>query len=242
MKWKRSLLILFILGLSYFYLEQISEVRAFYFHVQSLLGYKLKNTSQILMNSIRANQENSNSSILQNNLGLSYDLTNNIADAIKTYKSSELLSKDPNFKFIFRFNEGEAWGRQKKIDEALRAYQSALELNPNSLEVKTNIELLIQQQQQQNSQGQGESNSDEKQQDGKEDNKEKDQNKEFQKNKKYKPREFSNENLPESAVNKILEELKKQEQKTQKDFNKGQEQGENGERKNSKDQLPEKSW
>ena len=34
-----------------------------------------------------------------------------------------------------------------RVDEALRLYQEALEIRPDSIEVKTNIELLMRQQQ-----------------------------------------------------------------------------------------------
>ena len=60
----------------------------------------------------------------------------------------------------------------KKIPEALEQYQAALEINPTSSEVKTNIELLIQQQ---NQGGQGENDQEKK--DDKNDDKKNDQNK-----------------------------------------------------------------
>lgn len=65
--------------------------------------------------------------------------------------------------FASLFNQGQLLARENKIDEALNKYQEALALNSESIEVKTNIELLMQQKQG-GGQGEGDSkdNKDEK--------------------------------------------------------------------------------
>lgn len=176
------------------------------------------------------------------NLGLTQELSQDPDNAMLSYSKAEELSQDPILKFISYFNRAQALAKLKKIDEALELYQKALEIVPNSKEVKINIELLIQQQQggggsgddqkndqkdnkdqkqdQKNKDGKGKDNQDKK--DDKDDNqnnkdKDKDKNsdkpKDYKQSQKYKPREFKGDNLQESDVKKILGEIKQQEQK-----------------------------
>ena len=76
------------------------------------------------------------------------------------------------------FNKGVYYGKLKNVELALDNYQAALEIVPTSVETKTNIELLIQQQQKDNKdqkdkqdqkdgQGQSDSKSDPKDGQGK---------------------------------------------------------------------------
>jgi hypothetical protein len=126
-------------------------------------------------------------------------------------------------------------------------YQKALEIIPSSNEVKTNIELLIQQQQgqsggegQQNQpqQGDQQQNQDQKNQEGKDQKDQKDQEqdqkegKQKQQSQKYKPRPFNGKELSEGDVKKILGELKQQEEKIRAEYN----------RKDVKEQPRDKDW
>ena len=105
----------------------------------------------------------------------------------------------------------------KKNDEALIQYQQALQLNPKSYEVKHNIEMMIQQQQ---SGGGGEGDPDSQEKNKGEDQSKSDPGtdpKKQEQEAKAKPK-----NLNEKDVEKILEELKNQEQKIRaKEYGKG---------------------
>ncbi|AGH95104.1 tetratricopeptide repeat protein [Pseudobdellovibrio exovorus] len=159
----------------------------------------------------------------------------------------ELAQKNPENTealFAIQFNLGVHYGRLKKVEEALEHYQAALELKPDSKEVKTNIELLLQQQ----SKGGESSSSSEKQQGSDSQNNNQDKNKDGDQEKKdqqgnqdqdqkdngenkkddgkressskYKPRPYQGDQLSEGDVKKILGELRNQEQKIRANFDK----------------------
>ena len=105
---------------------------------------------------------------IQINLGVTYELLKDADKALRQYenagkdannykppfRSTYLDFLNPHFSpeamnFISQFNQGQLLGRENKIDLALEHYQQALRYNPISKEVKTNIELLFQQQQNQ---------------------------------------------------------------------------------------------
>jgi Ca-activated chloride channel family protein len=182
--------------------------------------------------------------------------------AVQSYKEAERLAgieKNPQVLFMARFNLGQLYGKAKKYDEALNSYQKALELAPTSKEVKTNIELLIQQQQQggqggddkkdqENKDQKDQKDKDKKDQDKKDQDKDKKdqpdkdkdkdkkdkekEDKKYKENAKYKPRPFEGKDLSEADVKKILGELKQQEQKIRAEFN----------RKEQKEQPRDKDW
>ncbi len=199
-------------------------------------------------------------SALHLNFALALDAQKRPDEALQSLKTAESMAASADAVFYSRFNRAEIQGRAKKVDEALVDYQGALELRPNSLEVKTNIELLIAQQQQQqqnqnkdgegqpskdNKDGKGEQNKDQKaskdsQKDPKDDQKDpkdpkdgKDQQKKMnpQGDAKYKPRPFQGE-LSEGDVKKILGEIKQQEQKIRAEYN----------RKDVKERPRDKDW
>ncbi len=186
------------------------------------------------------------------------DALKSLQHALKVAESNE----DPAGKFSVHYNLGVYFGLQKKIEPALENYQAALDIVPTSKEVKTNIELLIQQKQKQDKQdkqgeGEGDSksdskdkqnpgqdpqNKDQKQNDDNKDSDKKDENKEDEakpkedqkreNSPKYKPRPFQGEQLSEGDVKKILGELRNQEQKIRANFDK-KEKGKS--KKNEKD-------
>ena len=169
------------------------------------------------------------------NLGLNFEILNQNDNALKQYATVEKYSNNSFQVFVSRFNRAQLLAREKKIEEALAVYQSALEIAPTSKEVKTNIELLSQQQQgggqgkdDQNQKKDDKSQDDKKNENGDDkDQKEKDkdqkdkenQKKDYKPNQKYQPREFKGE-LSKSDVKKILDELKQQEQKIRAEYNK----------------------
>lgn len=168
------------------------------------------------------------------NLGLTWMGLGQVESGTKSYKSAIEMSKNPEVQFRSLFNLGELAGKEKKIDEALMWYQKALDVRPDSIEVKTNIELLIQNQKSGGGQGgnkdqkdqqKKDQNKDQKDQDkGEGDPKEKDQGQQDNRERTNKPRPqpkpFKSDQLTQSDVNKILGELKQQEQKIRAEFNK----------------------
>lgn len=158
---------------------------------------------------------------IHSNLGLTFLELKKPEDAIKSFEAAEKFARKNEPMFVARFNQGVTRGASKQIEEALLAYQRALDINPQSIEVKTNIELLLSQQSDQGEgQGQGENSKDGKgdQESENQENK-KDQPKDYSKDpqKPYKPREFEGD-LSEADVKKILGELKQQEQKIRGQF------------------------
>lgn len=182
------------------------------------------------------------------NLGTTYEVLKDQDKALRLYKNAEELfaKKKPIFTqqlfnflnpnhslmvlFIAYFNQAQLLARENKIDEALEKYQQALGINPDSKEVKTNIELLLQQKQ--NQQGGGDSdNKDQKDQDqkgqsdkkdpkdGDDPDKNQDKKKDYSSSPKYKPREFKGE-LNKESVQKIFGEISQQEKKMRSQFSK----------------------
>lgn len=171
-----------------------------------------------------------NEFILNNNIGNSLELLGQQEKALQFYQKSYDLSKPKTEEqFIALFNKAQLLAQQKKVDEALLTYQQALKIKPESVETKTNIELLTQ-----NQGGQGGSDDQQKQQQQQNQQDDKNQSgKDYEQNKQYKPKPFQGKDLSESDVKKIFDELKQQEQKIRKEYNKDQ---------NSKESDNGKSW
>lgn len=161
---------------------------------------------------------------LRYNLGSAMELSKENDKAIQEYLSAAKLAganKDGLLQFQAFFNAARAYGEKKEIPNALKYYQMALEIQPDSQEVKTNIELLL-------ANSGGGSGGDSDKQDGKQDKKQdgKDQDKKDGKDKepkqdspqnqqpkgKPKPKPFKSEELTEQDVKRILDELKRQEE------------------------------
>ena len=176
------------------------------------------------------------------NLGLTYHALKQGDAAIQSYESAEKWGRNKDVLFISKFNQGVVRGENKQVDPALNDYQRALGVKPDSIEAKTNIELLVQGQ---SGQGEGEGkdkkdgkdgkdpkpNEDKKGEGEKEEEKDPSQPKQVEKNQEYKPREFKGE-LSEHDVKKILGELKQQEQKIRGQFYRG----------DNKEKPREKDW
>lgn len=141
-------------------------------------------------------------------------------------------AREKAVRFRSFFNIGAIYGSQNKIDQALEAYQQALEIDPNSIETKTNMELLTQG-------GGGGSGGDEgkdkdkKSDDGKSGDQEKQQPKTpTNKNPKPEPQPYKGKELSKQDVDRILDELKQQEEQIRaKD-----------QRDGGKDAPPDKDW
>jgi len=160
------------------------------------------------------------------NMAYTYSLNQEFEKAEKEYLLAIEMAKDrPELQFAAYFNLGRLRTEKGDIDGALDAYQKALDLHPTSKEVKTNIELIWQQQEKQGGgQGQKKDKSDQKPSDdsqGGEQDKDQnqdpgtDQNDQPDKGDEKKPQSF--ENLTPEMARKVLEELKAQEQKVRAD-------------------------
>ena len=122
---------------------------------------------------------------LHNNLGVSLDASKEFEKAIQSYTFAESKAEQETVKFSARFNLAQGLAKQAKIDEALKWYQQALEIDPTSNETKTNIELLTKQQK---SDGGGGGDSKDKEKDKNKENQDKD--KKDDKGDQDKPRDY----------------------------------------------------
>ena len=172
------------------------------------------------------------SSEIHLNMGLAFEALGQSEKALQAFATAGQFADSAEMQFRANFNRGAILQKAKKIDEALSAYHAALDVNPESKEAKINIELLIQDQQNQQKQGDGKSDQsnpskDQKPKDDKDkkDNKDgqgdqkKDKPKEYSKNKPQ-PRPFKSDELTQGDVNKIMGEIRNQEQKIRSEYNK----------------------
>lgn len=128
------------------------------------------------------------------------------------------------------YNLGVLYSMEKETDTALEYYQKALELNPDSKEIKTNIELMFAQGQ---GKGKGGGKSDKQDKDKKDkDKKENDEQEQEPQEFQNQPKQFKSKEMSKSDVKKILEELKKQEQRIRAKH----------ERKGKKEAPRDKNW
>lgn len=180
------------------------------------------------------------------NIGTSFLVNQEFEKALSEYEQTLKLAagagkREAALRFHAHFNAAIALTQLKRIDEALEHYQRALDLNPESVETKTNIELLTQNQT--GGQGEGEQQKqDSDNQSGQDQNNQgqaphqepTDQQKKRQQGnqKKQEPRPFDSEQLSKQDVQKILEELKRQEEQIRAKM----------QREGAKDAPPDKDW
>jgi Ca-activated chloride channel homolog len=157
--------------------------------------------------------------ILHLNLGLVFELQEKYDKAIKEDESVLRIDNvAPEAQFYAHFNAGNAEAKKEELALALQHFQAALDLKPDSVETKTNIELLIKSGA---GQGKGKSKGGKgKDDDNKDDNKDKEGNKgdkpdpmkdPLVNGRDQKPK-FNSETLTKEDVRKILDEIKSQEQ------------------------------
>ncbi len=124
-------------------------------------------------------------------------------------------------KFALLYNLGVHYQTTQKIDEALESYQQALELIPDSKEIKTNIEMMFnssgggkgegkdKNKDQQNKDGKGESDKEQGEGDKQEEQQPSDGDRT---NDRKKGTEFDQTHLSNEDLKRIMDELKQQEQ------------------------------
>lgn len=175
---------------------------------------------------------------VQINFAIALEYLGKTEEALRALQSSAKISDNPEVKFISEYNQGVLLSKGEDKEQALSHYQNALDILPDSFETKVNIELLTaendgkgkgdkqdkDQKDQKDNQdkkdkGDGKDNEkDQKDKDKGEDPKE-DQPKKYGKNNPQ-PKPFKSEELTQGDVNKILNELRQQEQKIRAEFNK----------------------
>lgn len=162
---------------------------------------------------------------LKYNYGQVFEKSNDADDAIREYLGAAKNSKDGGLQFQAFFNAARLYGEKKEIPNALKYYQLALDLKPDSIETKTNIELLMKsgggggggkdnQKQDSNNQqdkkeGEGDPKKDQPQPQGQKP----------QQQPKKQPQKFKSQELSEQDVRRILDELKRQEDGIRKKLN-----------------------
>lgn len=163
------------------------------------------------------------------NIARSLEANEEFEKAAKAYQAVlKFLPKDSPLRFQAYFNLGDAYGKAKKIPEALEAYQAALDIDPENIEVKTNIELLMQQ----GGGGEGEGDpKDQKDQQGKGGQQDQ-KNPQQPQQQKQQPKPFNSQELTPQDVKKILDEIKNQEQAIRAQEND----------KNAKEGTRDKDW
>jgi Ca-activated chloride channel homolog len=178
---------------------------------------KDENEYRAYQNLVEAAAADSFDPTIRLNLGLAYARNEEIEKAIQEFQLADQLAEgNKDLQFMARFNLGHTLGTKGDIPGALKAYQAALEIQPESKEVKTNIELLWQgggkggkggQNQKGGKGGEGEgSNSENQDQEQQEGQGEKE-------DQKKQPKPFDSKDLTPETVGKILEEMKNQEQR-----------------------------
>ena len=161
------------------------------------------------------------------NLGTTFLARKEYEKALQELRTTGELAKDnPTLQFLSYFNAAHAATAMKKVDQALQLYQEALALAPDSKEVKTNIELLTQQQQGKG-QGDGEPNQDPNDQDQSGSGQAPPKQSQGQQ-----PKPYQGKDLSEQDVKKILEELKQQDQEVRARY----------QREKVKESPKEKDW
>lgn len=155
------------------------------------------------------------------NLGVAFAANKENEKALAEFKQAdEYAGDDLEVKFMARFNQGVMLSAMGDIPGALKAYQGALDINPGSLEAKTNIELLWQNQGGKGGGGQNDKKDKNKSDKGeggegdpKKDQDPNDGQNQEKDNQQNQPKPFDSKDLTPDTVKKILDELKSQEQR-----------------------------
>ena len=205
---------------------------------QGLAELKAKNYYTAVEKFAAALGLNPYSAEVQINFAIALENLGKTEEALRALQSSAKISDNPEVKFISEYNQGVLLSKGEDKDQAISHYQNALDINPESFETKVNIELLTGE-----NGGKGKSDKQDKDQKDNQDKKDKGDGKENEKDqkdpkgkdkgedpkedqpKKYgkknpQPKPFKSEELTQGDVNKILNELRQQEQKIRAEFNK----------------------
>jgi Ca-activated chloride channel homolog len=170
------------------------------------------------------------------NLGNAYAANKDEDKALSEYTTAFKMNPSPELAYNIAFNAGNVYASKKQTQEALDSYQTALKFKPDSIETKTNIELLFKG-------GDGEGEGEKSDKDGKDKKDQKDDPKAEPNPKdtpkpqtgptpKPTPRPFKSEQLSQQDVGRILEEIKRQEDQVREKM----------QREGGKDAPRDKDW
>ena len=164
----------------------------------------------------------------------------NLADAVykqERYEESSALFdalKDnaPNETDLAKvyYNLGNSLVKEKKLEEAIEAYKSALRINPKDKDTRHNLAITHKQKQQQENKDENKENKDEQEQDKDRENKEEEkenkeqeqnqENKEQQEEMKESKPEEKKEEMSKETAEKMLEAIQQQEKELQEELQK----------------------
>lgn len=163
---------------------------------------------------------------LHYNLGVVLEKMGESKKASQEFIAASRLTNDKELLFQSYFNAATALGfgktdekeKEKNIDTAIQLYQKALEFNSESIEAKTNIELLTQIES-----GGGGGGGNQNQEQNKKDQKQSSQGQQEQKKDAPKPKPtpkpFQSKELSEQDAKKMLDEIKRQEESVRAKMN-----------------------
>lgn len=168
---------------------------------------------------------------VQYNIGNAFLQMKDVDRALKQYDTALKLARtnskrDKEVRFRALFNKGAVLAAQKKNEEALTAYQLALNEKPDSEETKTNMELLLG-----GGSGGGEGDKEDKEKKDEGEGQQQNQKMENQ-SKKPQPQPYKGKDLSKQDVDRILDELKQQEEQIRA----------KQQREGAKDAPPDKDW
>ena len=128
------------------------------------------------------------------------------------------------------YNLGNSLVKEKKLEEAIEAYKSALRINPKDKDTRHNLAITHKQKQQQENKDENKENKDEQEQDKDGENKEEEkenkeqeqnqENKEQQEEKKESKPEEKKEEMSKETAEKMLEAIQQQEKELQEELQK----------------------
>lgn len=183
-----------------------TTVNSFLKNREGVKEYNKKSYYPAQKNFMKALEDDPLNPRVQLNLARTFEAAEDFEKAEKAYRSVlQLLPPDSSLRFETLFNWAGVLAKLKRIDDALGAYQAALALDPDSLEVKTNIELLWQG-------GGGGGDGEPQPQEQDKDGKGKGRRDGDPTNKGSEKPKYKGENLSPNDVKRILDEIKNQEQ------------------------------
>lgn len=206
------------------------SVKAIELNNQGVASLKQENSYPAYKSFVAALAEDPFNLYVQLNLGLAFLLNKEPEKAVKAFGTVvRLAEKNPELQFYGFFNAAVALAQEGQIEAALQNYQNALELRPDSVEVKTNIELLWQGEGQGKGKGEGKDQKEDpngkekgegqgKDKDKGKDKRDQSEDQEYQNSKPTKQK-LGGGSLTKEQIQAILEELKNQEQKIRAEEN-----------------------
>lgn len=195
-------------------------LKGIYLNNEGAEALKANRVSLAQQKFLKALSENPKNYISRMNLGVTFIFDKELDKAIKEFDiPADAADSSDEVRYFAHFNKGRAYQDLKKADAALKNYQESLLYRKDSLETKANIELLVQQQNGQGKGGSGDEQENQQKQDqdqqgqGDQKDQKNDQQKDGDKEKEKNEKPQKPQDLSKKDIEKILEELKNQEQK-----------------------------